>query len=142
MTEDEILKELQEARVSKVVRICKSQNGVKIPTSSVKLFFDSSDITDKVHVGWRSFKVKEYRANRLRCYICSRFGHKAASCHARKPRCARCRAGARVFCALGEPVALRPQHPKATTRNEVHLILTFTRNALWAYRRFNFMFSH
>jgi len=24
------------------------------------------------------------------------------------------RAGARVFCALGEPVALRPLHPKAT----------------------------
>jgi len=90
MTEDEIVKELQEARVSKVVRICKSQNGVKTPTSSVILFFDSNDIPDKVHVGWRSCKVKEYRANPLRCYICSRFGHKAASCNAKKPRCARC----------------------------------------------------
>jgi len=90
MTEDEILEELQEDRMSKVIRICKSQNGVKTPTSSVKLFFDSSDITDKVHVGWRSFKVKEYRANPLRCYICIRFGHKAASCNAKKPRCARC----------------------------------------------------
>jgi len=34
MTEDEILKELQEARASKVIRICKSQNGLKTPTSS------------------------------------------------------------------------------------------------------------
>src|SRR6218665_1405273 len=41
------------------------------------------------------------------------------------------RAGARVFCSLGEPVALRPQHHKAT--NEVYLILTVTMNAICPY---------
>src|SRR6218665_3468710 len=71
MTEDDILKELQEARVSKVIRISKRQNGVKIPTTSVILFFDSDDIPERVHVGWRSFKIKEYRANPVRCYTCS-----------------------------------------------------------------------
>src|SRR6218665_1532955 len=90
MTKDEILTELQEARVSKVIRISKRQNGVKTPTTSVILFFDSDDISERVHVGWRSFKIKEYRANPVRCYTCSRFGHKSASCHAKKPRCARC----------------------------------------------------
>src|SRR6218665_3210278 len=104
MTEDEILTELQEARVSKVIRISKRQNGVKTLTTSVILFFDSGDIPDRVHVGWRSFKIKEYRANPVRCYTCSRFGHKSASCHAKKPCCARCSEAHDVKeCKAGEP---------------------------------------
>lgn len=39
MTEDDILKEVQKAQVSKVIRISKKNTGVKTPVSTMILFF-------------------------------------------------------------------------------------------------------
>jgi hypothetical protein len=60
---------------------------------SVLLNFEVESLPDKVKLGYMSYPVRAYVPNTLKCYSCQAYGHVAAVCRRKGPRCEKCAEG-------------------------------------------------
>lgn len=74
---------------AKIERISKKVNEELEPTSSIKIFFKSTKLPEKIKFFGVSVNVYPYIFNVLQCKNCYRFGHSASNC-SRNPVCAEC----------------------------------------------------
>ena len=79
---------IESVRYENALRVTKTANGTKIPTSVVILNF-KGQIPVKVKVGYLSFKIKPFIREPLRCYKCNAYGHIAINCknNLKCPKC-------------------------------------------------------
>ena len=84
ITEEEILQELRQHKVSQVKRL-----GTKQKTESVVLTFPSESFPPVVEIGCYKYKTKTFIPKPTRCYNCQQFGHVAKFCVNNK-RCPKC----------------------------------------------------
>ena len=81
--------ELSNALGVRAERILKRRAGAMTQTAQVILHFEGP-IQEYVRLGWKRHRVSPYIPEPVRCFKCQRFGHIAANCAARKPRCPIC----------------------------------------------------
>lgn len=86
MTEEEIKRNVSNAKVSKVKQLQFTRDGLKRDSLSIMIQFEEEALPVRVMVGYMSYNVREYVPPPLRCYKCHRFGHVAAVCKS-KQRC-------------------------------------------------------
>ena len=86
---DEIAEGLASFGVVEASKILTKRRGNTIPTNSVILTFDSTDLPSAVTVGYTRVRVRTYIPNPMRCFKCQRFGHPKTRCDNR-PVCAKC----------------------------------------------------
>ena len=91
VSDGEIEEGLAEFGVITARRIQTRRGGELVPTHSVILTFDSTDIPTEVKVGYVTVKVRPYVPAPMRCFRCLRFGHTRDSCRNR-PTCGKCAA--------------------------------------------------
>ena len=60
---------------------------------SVHLSFYVESLPDQVMLGYISFPVQAFVTTTLRCYSCQAYGHVAAVCRRKVPRCEKCAEG-------------------------------------------------
>ena len=79
---------IESVQCESAIRVTKTANGTKIPTSVVILNF-KGQIPVKVKVGYLSFKIKPFIREPLRCYKCNAYGHIAINCknNLKCPKC-------------------------------------------------------
>jgi hypothetical protein len=87
---EDILEELRNNEVTKVVRLQKSEGKTKVNTHSIILTFSSESLPERINLGWKSHKVSEFIPRPIQCYKCFRFGHIANACKASQLRCPKC----------------------------------------------------
>lgn len=87
--DDEVLTELKPQGVTYVKHILSSRNGMKEPTNTFILTFNSPTLPQAIKVGYLRVPVERYIPNPLRCFQCQRYGHGKTSCR-RTVVCARC----------------------------------------------------
>ena len=81
--------EMSEELGIKAERIIKKMAGKTIRTAQMILHFEG-DLPPYVRFEWKRYRVSTYIPEVIRCYKCQRFGHKAPSCQARRPKCTIC----------------------------------------------------
>ena len=80
-----------ESRIHKIERIMRSDSeGNKIPTTTVKIMFETTVLPQQVKMYHFSNKVRPYVPIPIMCYRCQRLGHTAMNCSAAKARCLLC----------------------------------------------------
>ena len=89
ITDDEILDGLREQGVVGAKKLAKTGQGKDKDTGTVMLTFSGTSLPDRVYVGWRSLRVRQFIPNPIRCFKCQSYGHMAASCKGEE-RCAKC----------------------------------------------------
>ena len=89
VSDGEIEEGLAEFGVLAARRIHARRGGQLVPTHSVILTFDRTDIPTEVKVGYVSVKVRPYVPAPMRCFRCLRFGHTRDNCRNR-PTCGKC----------------------------------------------------
>ena len=88
-SDEEIADGLSNFGVTEARRITFRRGGSIIPTDSVVLTFDATDLPSSVTVGYVRVRVRTYIPNPMRCYRCQRFGHTKTHCRNR-PACGKC----------------------------------------------------
>ena len=79
-SDDDILEGLKSQRVTEIYRIMINRDGVKKPTGTIILTFNSRQLPTHIRVGYLSVKVDAYIPNPVRCFKCQRFGHFKTAC--------------------------------------------------------------
>lgn len=91
LTDGEILEELAAQKVSKIHRVTRTVNAVKIETGTYFVTFQATQAPERIYCGYEAVKVSPYVSEPMRCYNCLRFGHQRLRCKAEKePICGRC----------------------------------------------------
>jgi len=85
----EVLHELQPQGVTAVHHILATRNGIKEPTNTFVLTFNTPTLPTTIKVGYLRVHTEQYVPNPLRCYQCQRYGHGKNACK-RPVACARC----------------------------------------------------
>ena len=85
----EVLHELQPQGVTAVHHILATRNGIKEPTNTFILTFNTPTLPTTIKVGYLRVHTEQYVPNPLRCYQCQRYGHGKNACK-RPVACARC----------------------------------------------------
>ena len=80
MTEDELLKELQDKGVTEVKRIKFKKNGSLHNSNAIILTFGTHTLPEYIKAGFLHLPVSQYIPNPLRCYKCQRYGHHKTNC--------------------------------------------------------------
>ena len=88
-SDEEIVDGLSDTGVIEAKRITVRRGGNSLPTDSVILTFDRSQLPSDVVVGYTRVRVRPYIPNPMRCFRCQRFGHTRTHCRNR-PICAKC----------------------------------------------------
>ena len=88
-SDDEIVEGLSNFGVNEARRITTRRGGSTIPTDSIILTFDATELPSTVTVGYIRVRVRTYIPNPMRCFRCQRFGHTRTHCRNR-PVCAKC----------------------------------------------------
>ena len=70
-------------------RLTRSVNGVKQPSTSLRMIFEGSELPRNVKIGYHSYSVRKYSFPPLQCFHCQRFGHSAQGCTSPR-RCLLC----------------------------------------------------
>lgn len=73
--------------VTNVKRLNKGNS--KIPTLSLMIQFQCTELPDYVTIGYQKYKVRQFIPSPWQCFNCQRFGHSAKECRS-KPRCLMC----------------------------------------------------
>ena len=79
----------------KMERLTRSVNGVRQPSTSLRLVFEGSELPKNIKIGYHSYSVRKYTFPPLQCFHCQRFGHSAQGCNSPR-RCLLC-AGSHHF---------------------------------------------
>ena len=88
-SDEEISEGLSSSGVTEAKRITVRKGGSTIPTDSIILTFDATELPSTVTVGYTRVRVRTYIPNPMRCFRCQRFGHTRTNCRNR-PVCAKC----------------------------------------------------
>lgn len=88
-TEEEIVDGLSSSGVTEAKRILARRGGDTLPTNTIILTFDRTELPSEVIVGYTRVRVRPYVPNPMRCFRCQRFGHTRTHCRNR-PVCAKC----------------------------------------------------
>ena len=88
-SDDEITDGLATSGVAEAKRVYVKRKGNLIPTNSIILTFDDTELPSHVTVGYTRVRVRPYIPNPMRCFKCQRFGHTRQHCRNR-PACAKC----------------------------------------------------
>lgn len=86
---EDILSNVEGAKVEKAKRLLYTKNGSKQESLSVLLYFNEEVLPVRVKVGYLSYQVRLYIPPPIRCFKCQKFGHVAAVCRG-KQRCGKC----------------------------------------------------
>ena len=86
---EEITEGLSTYGVTHARRISSRRGGDIVPTDSIVLTFNGSDLPPAVVVGYVRVRVRAYIPNPMRCFRCQRFGHTRTHCNG-KPACSKC----------------------------------------------------
>ena len=78
VTMEECKTELLSEGVIDCVRINRKVNGEMKPSTSMIVTFNTSDLPERLRVGFHILKVRPYIPSPMRCYKCQRFGHISA----------------------------------------------------------------
>ena len=89
MTETEIKTELQEQGVVEVHRVTVKRDTEKVPTNTLFLTFNTSNLPKEITVGYLKVKVALFVPNPMRCFNCNKFGHTSQRCKV-AAKCAGC----------------------------------------------------
>ena len=93
-SEEKLLKEFEDQKVSEVKRIVRRVNDEKVPTPTLILTFELLKLPSHISAAWYRLPVKPYIPSPRRCYHCQMFGHVFNSCRSRlkgeKGVCVRC----------------------------------------------------
>jgi hypothetical protein len=73
----------------KMERLCKSVDGNRVPSTSVRVVFEGHELPTRMKIGYLSYSIRAYEFPPLQCYHCQRFGHSAKGCTC-KIRCLVC----------------------------------------------------
>lgn len=87
-TEDELKEELKQFNVVNVKRIHKTVENVKVPTKSLILTFQRSELPERIILDFLSIKVNSY-IRPLQCFKCYSYRHGISNCTS-DPLCGRC----------------------------------------------------
>ena len=87
--DEEILEELADQHVTDVHRVTINQNGVKRPTNTLFLTFNTPKLPQDLQVGYLRVKIAPYIPNPIRCFKCQKFGHFRSNCQ-RSECCEKC----------------------------------------------------
>lgn len=91
MSEEEILDELADQKVTKIHRVTRVVNGEKAETGTYFLTFQSTQAPEKITCGYEKINVLPYVDEPMRCFKCLRFGHQKMRCKlSSEPICGRC----------------------------------------------------
>ena len=88
-TDNEILEELASQHVTSIYRIEVTREGIKQPTGTFIVTFNSPTLPSSLKVGYLQVKVDLYIPNPMRCFKCQRYGHYKTSC-SRSEACMKC----------------------------------------------------
>lgn len=77
---DDIKQELSRYKVTDVTRMFRTENGTRVPTSSLILTFATPDLPASVRLGYLQLNVRRYYPRPLRCFNCQKYGHGSSSC--------------------------------------------------------------
>ena len=91
VSDAEIEEGLADFGVTAARRIRVRRGGELVPTNSVILTFDRTELPREVKIGYEAVKVRPYVPAPMRCFRCLRFGHTRDSCRNR-PACGKCAA--------------------------------------------------
>ena len=93
-SEEKLLKEFENQKVSEVKRIMRRVNEEKVPTPTLILTFELLKLPSHISAAWYRLPVKPYIPTPRRCYHCQMFGHVFNSCRSRlkgeKGVCVKC----------------------------------------------------
>ncbi|GFX91012.1 uncharacterized protein TNCV_2283041 [Trichonephila clavipes] len=89
VTEEEILENMADQKVSAVRRITIRWDGQVLKTKHLILTFATPDLPQSVKVACPHCPIRPYIPNPLRCFQCQSFGHSKTTCRG-QPTCARC----------------------------------------------------
>ena len=89
MTETAIKTELQEQGVAEVHRVTVKRDTEKVPTNTLFLTFNTSDLPKEITVGYLKVKVALFVPSLMRCFNCNKFGHTSQRCKV-AAKCAGC----------------------------------------------------
>jgi hypothetical protein len=88
-SDDEILQGLAPQHASALYRVTITKDGIKCPTGTFFLTFDTPNLPNFVKVGYLRVKVEAYIPNPIRCFKCQRYGHFKTNCN-RSEACEKC----------------------------------------------------
>ena len=89
MEEEDILEELKPQGVTSVRRMIVQRGGKRIITGTYVLTFGTSELPNRINLGYIIVRVAQFIPNPLRCFKCQKFGHGQSSCR-NKQICFRC----------------------------------------------------
>ena len=89
-SEERILSELKNDKVSDIYQMKRKVNGVLEPLPTYILTFDSCELPDEVKIGLTVCRVRLYIPRPRRCFKCQAFGHGASSCRSEIEVCCNC----------------------------------------------------
>ena len=75
MTEAEIKTELKEQGVVEVHGVMVNRDTEKVPTNTLFLIFNTSEMPKQITVGYQKVKVALFVLNPMHCFNCNKFGH-------------------------------------------------------------------
>ena len=80
ISEEEITSELSDQNVTAARRITIFRDGIKKPTNTIVLTFNTAILPKCLKVGYLRVTVDLYIPNPLQCYCCFKFGHHESKC--------------------------------------------------------------
>lgn len=89
MPESEILLELKDQNVAEVKKILKKVNNELIETGLIILTFSTTEIPEKINIGFLKMPIRMYVPQPMRCKNCMQYNHLAKFC-VNKKMCSTC----------------------------------------------------
>ncbi|XP_044574097.1 uncharacterized protein LOC123258289 [Drosophila ananassae] len=90
VTEEEILDELKSQKVSHVYKWTKMVDQTRVPTGLITLTFATTNLPEKVMIGYEVVFTRPYIPRPMQCKKCLRFNHPQTFCKQENPTCKNC----------------------------------------------------